>query len=143
MNYCAKCGKEVVDEAVICPSCGCAVEQKKEISKQTYENAIRNSGTFVTVSVILLVLGIVAGLFVSVLLGAVLCLAAELVAVIPNTKVQKLFKQNNSHIADKKQLKTDEKALRTELKKKNGAYAVASVISIIALVGVIAFALMI
>ena len=24
MKYCSKCGKELVDEAVICPGCGCA-----------------------------------------------------------------------------------------------------------------------
>lgn len=26
MKYCAKCGEELVDEAVICPKCGCEVE---------------------------------------------------------------------------------------------------------------------
>ena len=26
MKYCSKCGAELVDEAVICPNCGCAVE---------------------------------------------------------------------------------------------------------------------
>lgn len=26
MKFCSKCGKELVDEAVICPHCGCAVE---------------------------------------------------------------------------------------------------------------------
>jgi uncharacterized membrane protein YvbJ len=26
MKYCSKCGTELVDEAVICPNCGCAVE---------------------------------------------------------------------------------------------------------------------
>ena len=25
MKFCSKCGKEIVDEAVVCPSCGCAV----------------------------------------------------------------------------------------------------------------------
>ena len=25
MKYCQKCGKELMDEAVICPCCGCAV----------------------------------------------------------------------------------------------------------------------
>lgn len=143
MKYCAKCGKEVMDEAMICPSCGCAVQKEKKAAKQTYEDAIRNAGTFVAIGTALLALGIVVGLFVSVLLGAILCLAAELVAVMPNTKVQKLFKQNNSHIADKKQLKADEKALRKELKKKNGAYAASFVIAMIALVGVVVFALMI
>lgn len=27
MKYCSKCGREVVDEAVICPGCGCAFQQ--------------------------------------------------------------------------------------------------------------------
>lgn len=27
MKYCAKCGKELMDEAIICPNCGCATGQ--------------------------------------------------------------------------------------------------------------------
>ena len=30
MKYCQKCGKEIVDEAVVCPNCGCSVEEKKK-----------------------------------------------------------------------------------------------------------------
>jgi uncharacterized membrane protein YvbJ len=26
MKYCTKCGKELMDEAVVCPQCGCATE---------------------------------------------------------------------------------------------------------------------
>lgn len=26
MKYCTHCGKEVVDEAIICPNCGCSVQ---------------------------------------------------------------------------------------------------------------------
>ena len=26
MKYCSHCGNEVVDEAVVCPSCGCKIE---------------------------------------------------------------------------------------------------------------------
>lgn len=26
MKFCSKCGKEIADEAVICPGCGCTVE---------------------------------------------------------------------------------------------------------------------
>ncbi len=29
MKYCSKCGNQVFDEAVICPKCGCEVEQKQ------------------------------------------------------------------------------------------------------------------
>ena len=25
MKFCSKCGKEMVDEAIVCPNCGCAV----------------------------------------------------------------------------------------------------------------------
>ena len=28
MKYCTKCGKECMDEAVICPNCGCAFASK-------------------------------------------------------------------------------------------------------------------
>lgn len=29
MKFCQKCGKEIMDEAVICPGCGCSVAQEK------------------------------------------------------------------------------------------------------------------
>lgn len=29
MKYCSKCGKEILDEAVICPHCGCAADNRK------------------------------------------------------------------------------------------------------------------
>ncbi|MBQ4119827.1 MAG: hypothetical protein IJD45_05505 [Clostridia bacterium] len=34
MKYCSKCGKELLDEAVICVGCGCAVENKEIKNKQ-------------------------------------------------------------------------------------------------------------
>lgn len=33
MRYCSHCGKEINDEAVVCPSCGCATEKFKENSQ--------------------------------------------------------------------------------------------------------------
>ena len=30
MKFCSKCGKEIMEEAVICPGCGCAVESEKK-----------------------------------------------------------------------------------------------------------------
>ena len=31
MKFCQKCGKEIADEAIICPGCGCAIsEENKE-----------------------------------------------------------------------------------------------------------------
>ncbi len=28
MKYCSKCGKEIMDEAVVCPGCGCLQDNK-------------------------------------------------------------------------------------------------------------------
>lgn len=33
MKYCSKCGNELLDEAVICPKCGCPVESVKKQGK--------------------------------------------------------------------------------------------------------------
>lgn len=57
MKYCSKCGKEIMDEAVICPGCGCAQEnnvqnnvqgnsvpQIKEALSDIQKEAWRNSG---------------------------------------------------------------------------------------------------
>ena len=31
MKYCAQCGAQLVDEAVVCPKCGCAVAPTKTV----------------------------------------------------------------------------------------------------------------
>ena len=48
MKYCEKCGKEIMDEAVICPSCGCAVksaEQPKTVSAASTASASKKGRT--------------------------------------------------------------------------------------------------
>lgn len=32
MKFCSKCGKEIVDEAVVCPHCGCAVSRTADVA---------------------------------------------------------------------------------------------------------------
>ena len=32
MKYCAQCGAQLVDEAVVCPKCGCAVAPTKTVA---------------------------------------------------------------------------------------------------------------
>lgn len=54
MKYCAKCGNQMVDEAVVCPSCGCAVVN--EVAK---ENNGGNDGLAVAAKVFL-ILGCIA-----------------------------------------------------------------------------------
>ena len=40
MKYCAHCGKEIMDEAVICPNCGCSTENLKTETNKTAGNAL-------------------------------------------------------------------------------------------------------
>ena len=35
MKYCAHCGAQLVDEAVVCPKCGCAVAPTKTVDPNT------------------------------------------------------------------------------------------------------------
>lgn len=34
MKYCSHCGKEIMDEAVMCPHCGCAVESTPKVNDE-------------------------------------------------------------------------------------------------------------
>lgn len=48
MKYCSKCGKEIIDEAVICPGCGCAQGNVQESFSQTSQGVDNsNESTFV------------------------------------------------------------------------------------------------
>ena len=37
MKYCVHCGNELLDDAVICPKCGCRVPNIKEEKKEDEE----------------------------------------------------------------------------------------------------------
>ncbi|MBQ9785013.1 MAG: zinc-ribbon domain-containing protein [Clostridia bacterium] len=37
MKYCSKCGKEMMDEAVICPNCGCAADNRFDLNQKQDE----------------------------------------------------------------------------------------------------------
>lgn len=56
MKFCSKCGNELLDEAVVCPKCGCATENKKQ-NKQTNKNIIK--GTVLIIAGILVVVAFV------------------------------------------------------------------------------------
>ena len=42
--FCSKCGKEIMDEAVVCTNCGCAVNGAKNISAAAAGEDIPNVG---------------------------------------------------------------------------------------------------
>lgn len=42
--FCSKCGKEIVDEAVVCPNCGCAVNGSNSMNCAAAGEDIPNGG---------------------------------------------------------------------------------------------------
>ena len=54
MAFCAKCGKEIVDSAVVCPHCGVPVQQASQTTAQV-ENP--NSKSFIATLLLCLFLG--------------------------------------------------------------------------------------
>jgi uncharacterized membrane protein YvbJ len=63
MKYCSHCGKELLDDAVICPSCGCPVENNTpNYQYQSYSGLSIVGLVFAFLSpVIGLILSLVAG----------------------------------------------------------------------------------
>lgn len=58
MKYCSKCGKEIMDEAVVCPNCGCTVRNFKQF-KPTYHYYDDISIGLVILSVVIPLFGII------------------------------------------------------------------------------------
>lgn len=87
MKYCEKCGKEIIDEAVICPGCGCPV---KNNGVKTSSSVPGGNGKKIQKSLILGVIGIVfAWLFA--LVGHVVSIIGIIIGV-------KEYKETNKNI---------------------------------------------
>lgn len=142
MKFCQKCGNQVMDEAVVCPSCGCAIEKKVFAKEVSYDDCVKGAVTTNIISAVVIALGIVCWLLINMWIGAILCLVAEFIALIPNSKVQKAFKQNGL-TGNSKEAKTKKKEIVKDLNKKSRAYSFSKVLSVIALVLLIIFVLFI
>lgn len=131
MKTCEKCNKEFNEEIFTCPYC----------SEEHYENAIKISRTTNIISLVIIIIGTILALFVNGWAGAILCLIAEMISLIPNNKLTTIFKKKNTEIIDRKKLQSDTKLLSKELKLKNKNYKHSFFISFIALVLMIIFIL--
>ena len=138
MKFCGKCGKEIMDEAVVCPNCGCAVQPEKAVKEVSYDDCVTGASKTNVIAGVILAVGVVCWLFVNMWIGAILCLAAELVALVPNSKLQKAMKQNVPN-AKTKEGKVQMKAIVADMKKKYSAYSFSKILAIIALALLIIF----
>ena len=96
MKYCSKCGKQLMDEAVICPACGCPTDdyKAKQAGSSTYSSDYPKVKEFASKAKSVKRLGIVAlilclgiGIFFSI---AVWCMAGGIQPnkmPIPNVKL--------------------------------------------------------
>lgn len=130
-----------MDEAVICPGCGCTIKNESRQKEISYDNCVSSAVTTNIIAGICLAIGVFCALLVNVWIGAVLCLVAEIVALIPNSKVQKAFKNNNRSL-DKKDFKNSAKQNQIDLKKKYPAFKFSFILGYIALACLIIFALL-
>lgn len=63
--FCSKCGKEINDDALICPSCGCATEN---YSKNEKENTVKSNATdLLDKANTLSLVSIIGGIFIPLL----------------------------------------------------------------------------
>ncbi len=56
--YCIKCGAEIMDEAVICPKCGCATPNYNQ-KTSTSSNSSDSSATLKTIAKVFMIIGCV------------------------------------------------------------------------------------
>lgn len=54
MKFCEKCGKEMMEEAVICPNCGCAVQKGKDTTKIAVPKKAKTASLLGILSILLL-----------------------------------------------------------------------------------------
>ena len=135
MKYCSKCGKELLDEAVICVGCGCAVEAQRsnQITQITLDTEVkcyyleknhRKFMTFVIAGFSLLLLGIISFLLINIWVGALVTFLSLFFAIIPQNLVKKEIKKSN--------LGTEEKAYTKRIIKKYNYYKLSFIIMVVA-----------
>lgn len=63
MKYCCYCGKELLDEAVICPSCGCEVKKRSQMTANKIFKLIAKISAAVSVGYMALIASYVLLIF--------------------------------------------------------------------------------
>ena len=65
MKYCSHCGNQLLDEAVMCPKCGCMVEQTKGVKYAANHGSESNSSTLKTVAKVFMIIStVIMGLYI-------------------------------------------------------------------------------
>ena len=113
--------------------------QPEETQEPTadYDASVKNAKVCLITALAVLAVGVICALLVSPYLGAALCLAAELTALLPRTKFRKTFRGAHRSITDKKEMNRLEKEAAKQVKKKNKVFSVCTVAAAVALAALI------
>ena len=140
MKFCQRCGEEIMDEEAFCPGCGCTVAKEIEKTEISYAKCVKVAVTTAILSAVAIALGIICWLLINMWVGIILCLAAEFIALSPDSNLQRAFKRNGLN----RKSKEDKEKMRTikrNLKSENPAYKFSAVLAVIAMVFAVVFAL--
>ncbi len=137
MKYCEKCGRELLDEAVICPGCGCAVNGAAQKARQNsdeagYSAAVSSANTMLWGGTACFVVGIIAFLAISIYVGSALCVVAALLYAMPMNKLRNAVKERSG--ADKEAFKAELKQADTQVSNQSSAYRTTKILRILAAV---------
>lgn len=61
MKYCTHCGKELFDEAVMCPGCGCPTTEEKQLPSSKPVKKIHHKQILIIVIAAVVLIGVVLG----------------------------------------------------------------------------------
>lgn len=85
MKYCSHCGNQVLDEAYMCPKCGCMIEQSKKKDSQTSGSTglgpVVGEVSILLLAFIILFIGIMIMLYASWRIGNILMFVASIVGL--------------------------------------------------------------
>ena len=103
MKFCSKCGKEIVDDAVFCPSCGSAVgetvQQPQKNLTDLLNTLVQRINTNAIIWIVIGALQILGGLFFSYFLAIVGAL--NIFSSISDLNYSKTLHQNPTGIVEK------------------------------------------
>lgn len=125
---------------MFCPGCGCTVAKEIEKTEISYAKCVKVAVTTAILSAVAIVLGIICWLLINMWVGVILCLAAEFIALSPDSNLQRAFKRNGLN----RKSKEDKEKMRTikrNLKSENPAYKFSAVLAVIAVVLAVILAL--
>lgn len=78
MKYCSHCGKEVLDEAVICPNCGCRTNYAAEATPQAPSGRNKVLGTIAKILMLIQTIGQGLAAFGLIIAAIVVNLSGEI-----------------------------------------------------------------